>query len=575
MKPSAASLPSGSEAASVASLREELSSLRDLLSGRDAQLGELLDQLRERDRQLSELVDQLAERDERLADLTGLIRDLRDEIRQLKGLPKRPDPKPGGGSGMDGPRRPPSGGGNRRKAGRGPRRRNPDLARREVTVTLDDVPEGAERKGFESHTVRDIVFHAEEVTYLREVWRFPDGSRHVAPLPAGVASGREQYGPGVKTFCILLYHQCQSTVDRIAGLLNDAGLDISRRQVVRFLNQATAGIVAEQQEVLRAGMAGAAWVNVDDTGARHRAASGYCTVIGNDLFTHFRTTGSKSRLNFLEHLCAGEATYTVNEAALEYMRQRQLSGRVIALLSAHRQRRFGDGDQWRAHLEALGIAAMKVAPNPARIASEGALWGAIAEGGRIAGTVVLSDDAGQFNVGDAHALCRVHAERLVRKIEGFNERQRSLVSAVRDDIWGYYQELAAYRQAPRSARAEALSERFDEIFSRRTGYATLDRLLARLAANKAELLRVLDHPETPLNTNLAENDIRAHVTRRKVSFGTRSDDGRAARDGCLGAMKTCAKLGVSFRDYLRNRLEVAGAPDVPRLADLVAQRASP
>ena len=45
-------------------------------------------------------------------------------------------------------------------------------------MTLDDVPEGAERKGFESHTVRDIVFRAGEVTYLREVWRFPDGQWH-------------------------------------------------------------------------------------------------------------------------------------------------------------------------------------------------------------------------------------------------------------------------------------------------------------------------------------------------------------------------------------------------------------
>ena len=526
-----------------ASLQEELSSLRDLL----------------------------AERDARLAELAGLIRDLRDEIRHLKGLPKRPDPKPGG-EGRDGKRRPPSGDGKgRRKAGRGPRSRNPDLVRREVTVTLDDVPEGAERKGFESHTVRDIVFRAGEVTYLREVWRFPDGSRHVAPLPPGAASGREQYGPGVKAFSILLYHQCQSTVGRIAGLLNDAGLDISKRQVGRFLNASTAGIVAEQQEVLRAGMEGAAWINVDDTGARHRTANGYCTVVGNDIFTHFRTTGSKSRLNFLEHLCAGEAEYTVNEAALEYMRQRQLPGRVIALLSARGQRRFGDGDRWRAHLDALGI----VGELPARVASEGALWGAITEGGRIAGTVVLSDDAGQFNVGDAHALCWIHAERLVRKVEGFSESQRSKVSAVRDDIWEHYRELEAYRQAPCGARAEALSKRFDGIFSRRTGYATLDRLLARLAANKAELLRVLDHPETPLNTNMGENDIRAHVTRRKISFGTRSDDGRAARDGCLGAMKTCAKLGVSFRDYLHDRLGVADAPHVPPLADLIAQRASP
>ncbi len=68
----------------------------------------------------------------------------------------------------------------------------------------------------------------------------------------------------------------------------------------------------------------ASWINVDDTGARHKAENGYCTAIGNDLFAHFRSSGSKSRLDFLEHLCAGEEACTVNEAALDYMRKRKL-----------------------------------------------------------------------------------------------------------------------------------------------------------------------------------------------------------------------------------------------------------
>ena len=55
---------------------------------------------------------------------------------------------------------------------------------------------------------------------------------------------------------------------------------------------------------------------------------------------------------------------------------------------------------------------------------------------------------------------------------------------------------------------------------------------------------VLDRPETPLNTNGSENDIRSQVTRRKVSVGTRSDQGRDCRDAFLGLVKTCAKLGV-------------------------------
>jgi hypothetical protein len=42
---------------------------------------------------------------------------------------------------------------------------------------------------------------------------------------------------------------------------------------------------------------------------------------------------------------------------------------------------------------------------------------------------------------------------------------------------------------------------------------------------------VLEHPEIPLHTNGSENDIRAQVTRRKVSGGTRSDGGRDCRDG--------------------------------------------
>ena len=116
---------------------------------------------------------------------------------------------------------------------------------------LDDVPEGAVHKGYQDHTVRDIVFHAEEVTYRREVWEFPDGSRHVAPLPPGVATGREQYGPGVRALVIMLYDQCQSTIGRIVSILNDVGLDISARQVGRFLTTDTGGIMAEQQEVLR------------------------------------------------------------------------------------------------------------------------------------------------------------------------------------------------------------------------------------------------------------------------------------------------------------------------------------
>jgi hypothetical protein len=121
-------------------------------------------------------------------------------------------------------------------------------------------------------------------------------------------------------------------------------------------------------------------------------------------------------------------------------------------------------------------------------------------------------------------------------------------------IWWFYADLKAYRLAPRPKRAAAMRTRFDRIFSRVTGFALLDQLLRRLRRQKADLLRVLDRPEIPLHTNGSENDIRAVVTKRKVSGGTISEAGRHARDVLLGVMKTRRKLRVSFFDYLGCRL---------------------
>ena len=100
-------------------------------------------------------------------------------------------------------------------------------------------------------------------------------------------------------------------------------------------------------------------------------------------------------------------------------------------------------------------------------------------------------------------------------------------------------------------------------------------MLARLHANKDELLVVLDRPEVPLHTNGSENDIRCQVTKRKISGGTRSEKGRDCRDAFLGLMKTCAKQRISFWNYLGDRLKVPDAPAVPPLPDLIRHNTAP
>jgi hypothetical protein len=326
--------------------------------------------------------------------------------------------------------------------------------------------------------------------------------------------------------------------------------------------------------VLRAGLRTARWISVDDTGARHKAANGVCTQIGDDRFTAFATTSSKSRLNFLELLRAGHRDYVINAEALAYLRRRALPQHAIARLSAHPCKHFPDQEAWRRHLHELGFHTIEHSLDPLRLATEGALWGSIKEHGFLADTVILSDDAGQFMVGE-HALCWVHAERLVHKLDTFTDADRAAQAKTRALIWWFYRDLKAYCREPTARRRIELSARFDRIFKRRTGSAMLDRLLARLHANKAELLMALERPEVPLHTNGSENDIRCQVTRRKISCGTCSDAGRDCRDAFLALMKTCRKLGLSFWDYLGARLGAIGASPVPYLPDLVTARGVP
>ncbi len=181
-------------------------------------------------------------------------------------------------------------------------------------------------------------------------------------------------------------------------------------------------------------------------------------------------------------------------------------------------------------------------------------------------TVIVSDDAGQFNVG-RHALCWVHAERLIHKLVGFNECQRQAIERTRARVWRFYKALKAYCRDPTARAKAALDKRFERLFSTRTGFATLDRLLMRLRANKDELLLALERPDIPLHTNGSENAIRCRVTRREISGGTRSD-------AFLGLIETCAKLGIPFRDYLGSRLMVESAPVIAPLPNIVRQRAS-
>src|SRR5918994_709389 len=415
---------------------------------------------------------------------------LREEVARLKGHKGRPKIKP---SGMERAAPVPA---SRAKTKRTKSSTTAERVVHEERGLVITAPPGSRFKGYEDFVVQDLRLEARVIRYRRQRWLTPDGRTLVAPLPAGVEG---HFGPELRRFVLLQHHQGQVTAERITAFLAGLGVAISKRQVVRLLTARSAALIAEAKAVLRAGLATACWITVDDTGARHRAKNGVTTQIGNDHFAFFATSFSKSRRNFLEILRAGHDDYVINEAALAYMRDHNLAAPVMGQLAAHPTKQFVARPAWQAHLEDLGITRLEVAPNPVKIATEGALWGSIRSHGLLDQTVIVSDDAGQFRIG-RHPLCWVHAERLVHQLIPFNDPQ---------------------------------------------GLA-----------------------------NGSENDIRCHVTKRKISGGTWSEAGRDARDACLGLMKSCAKQGRPFFDYLGARLGVPDAPLIAPLPDLVRARAS-
>ena len=495
------------------------------------------------------------------------IQALKDENAVLKGLKPKPKIKPSklGKDSDKGDKK-----GKKKPSGSEEKGKRREIKIHEtLVVKADNVPPLSRFKGYEDFTVQGLVIKSHNIRYRRERWETPEGDSIVAPLPEEVRVLGGHFDCTVICFILYQHYHAHVTEPLIWEQLKEWGVDISTGQVSRIITEGKELFHAEKDEILRVGLEVSKYVHVDDTGARHQGKSGYCTHIGNELFAWFQSTDSKSRVNFLEILRAGHEDYVVNEGAIAYMEAQELPKVPMEKLVAAQDRVFDNEKEWAAALEAFEITNQR----HIRIATEGALLGSVLEHGFNPKLIIISDDAGQFNLLLLlHALCWIHAERIIRKLVGFNDEHRAALENTRTQIWDFYEVLKGYKEAPSKKKKAEIEERFDEIFTQQTCFMTLNLALNRLYKNKDELLLVLDHPSIPLHNNPSENDIREYVKKRKISGSTRSEDGRRGRDTFASLKKTSRKLGVSFWRLLKDR--VSGRNKISPLPELIRLNAA-
>src|SRR3954465_6752273 len=272
-----------------------------------------------------QLLNIIALQQERIQQLEERIHQLEDEIAHLKGLKARPRIAP---STLERPPKPP----------RDPKAKRPGSAKRsktaqltitdEVVVPLPNVPPEAVFKGYEDFVVQDLILKPRVIRYRREHWLTPEGRSLVAPLPAAVVPG-SHFGPDLICFILHQYHHQHVTQPLLLEQLRQLGIAISAGELSRILTEGKDAFHREKDDLLPAALAVSAYVEVDDTGARHRGHTGACTQIGNELFASFASTDSKSRLNFLEVLRRPHTDYVIDEIALAYWQRQGLSAAVV------------------------------------------------------------------------------------------------------------------------------------------------------------------------------------------------------------------------------------------------------
>ncbi len=440
---------------------------------------------------------------------------LRDEIAQLKGHKGKPKIKANRQTKSKSSSKKNLGQENSSNSSVKPARQQRIKIDREQVVKLErtQLPKDVVHRGYREVTIQNIQFKTDTVLYrLERLYSASRGKFYEAELPVGVR--RQSYGKELEAFAIMLYYELRVPQEKILKLLQSQGLVISAGKIANLLSQQyLEQFTTERNEVLKAGLASTSYQHIDDTGMRVNGENRYAVTICNPYYSSFFTTRRKNAptVSQLLDILSEEA--------------------VLAKANAHKG--------LREYIQ-----------------------------------ILVADDAGQFHHQTQHrGLCWIHEARHYEKLSPVILLHQQWLDELLEDFWVYYYKLKNYRQSSPEQQQQqklSLSEEFDLLFSRVTGYDDLDHRLSLTRQKKPYLLLVLEFPEVPLDNNEAERALREYVVKRKISNGTRTEGGTQAWEVFLALVDTCRKLGVNFYQYLLDR--ISQTFEMSALATLIVQK---
>ena len=496
------------------------------------------------------------------------IQELKDEINRLKGEKGRPTFKPNKESEYKRKDSKPRNK-NNKKGGK----RSEFIIDKEIICEVDKsiLPADAQFKGYDEHIQQDLEIKRVNTLYKIEIYYSKTEKKcYRGMVPKG---GKGMYGSGVKTWLNLLNRCCDTTQGRLKVLFKSLGISISTGSINNYLLESEDWVLAEQKEILKAGISSGAYCQIDGTKSVERGITKVTQIICGTFFTTFYTKANKKRISIIEALLG----MIEGQEALKYG-YNEHTKEILAVLRVSPSDRdtleevFGNKkelntfewvgckDTFEQHMREMAPQIMSKKNMYVRVLESFALGYYHSQDKFPVVDFLLSDDASEYRkLGLVlQGLCWIHDARYYKKLIPKLDCHRAMLSTVMDLYWGFYDQLLAYKKATKEeqkAKKEEIKQDFDRIFIQKTEYFQLNVCLDRTLKNRGKLLAVLENPALPLHNNSAELEARRIVRKRDISLHTWSSTGTIVRDAFMSVVQTCHKLDISPFNYIMDRIK--------------------